>query len=176
VIALSVLLFTAPLISSNSSCIGSCKSNYHTITVTTAPFISWNFSIQLFKYIYTYNVQWDSETSYKSYVNLILQYYNWWSPFPPIMIILLTTFYWCYQYLIRETDLHKIYNLFLNPIEHCKYIYIWIIVATFNNISVISWRSVLLVEESEVPGENHRSVASHWLTLSHNIVMSTPRH
>ena len=29
--------------------------------------------------------------------------------------------------------------------------------ATFNNISVISWRSVLLVDEI---GENHRSVAS----------------
>jgi hypothetical protein len=28
---------------------------------------------------------------------------------------------------------------------------------TFNNISVISWQSVLLVEES---GENHRPVAS----------------
>ena len=30
--------------------------------------------------------------------------------------------------------------------------------ATFNNISVISWWSVLLVEET---GENHRPVASH---------------
>jgi hypothetical protein len=27
--------------------------------------------------------------------------------------------------------------------------------ATFNNISVISWRSVLLVEETGVPGENY---------------------
>jgi len=27
--------------------------------------------------------------------------------------------------------------------------------ATFKNISVISWRSVLLVEETSVPGENH---------------------
>jgi hypothetical protein len=27
--------------------------------------------------------------------------------------------------------------------------------ATFNNISVILWRSVLLVEENRVPGENH---------------------
>jgi len=27
---------------------------------------------------------------------------------------------------------------------------------TFNNISVISWRSVLLLEETGVPGENHR--------------------
>ena len=32
---------------------------------------------------------------------------------------------------------------------------------TFNNISVISWRSVLLVEEIEVPGENYRPIASH---------------
>ena len=40
--------------------------------------------------------------------------------------------------------------------------------ATFNNISVISWRTVLLVEETEGPGENHRPVASHWQTLSHN--------
>jgi hypothetical protein len=32
--------------------------------------------------------------------------------------------------------------------------------ATFNNISVTLWRSVLLVEETGVSGENHRSVAS----------------
>jgi hypothetical protein len=32
--------------------------------------------------------------------------------------------------------------------------------ATFNNISVISWWSVLLVEETEVPRENHRPIAS----------------
>ena len=33
--------------------------------------------------------------------------------------------------------------------------------ATFNNISVILRRSVLLVEEIGEPGENHRPVASH---------------
>ena len=32
--------------------------------------------------------------------------------------------------------------------------------ATFNNISVISWRSVLLVEETGEPRENHRPVTS----------------
>ena len=32
--------------------------------------------------------------------------------------------------------------------------------AAFNNISVISWRSLLLVEETAVPGENHWPVAS----------------
>jgi hypothetical protein len=41
---------------------------------------------------------------------------------------------------------------------------------TFNNSSVISWRSVLLVEEAGVPGENHQPVASHWQTLSHNVI------
>jgi len=44
--------------------------------------------------------------------------------------------------------------------------------ATLNNISVISWRSILLVEES---GENHRIAASHWQTLSQKVVSSTPR-
>ena len=39
--------------------------------------------------------------------------------------------------------------------------------ATFNNISVISWPSVLLMEET---GENHRSVAIQLQTLSHNVV------
>jgi len=42
--------------------------------------------------------------------------------------------------------------------------------ANFNNISVISWQSVLSVEETGGPGENHRPVASHWQTLSHNVV------
>ena len=32
--------------------------------------------------------------------------------------------------------------------------------ANFNNISVISWRSVLMVEDT----------ASHWQSLSHNVV------
>ena len=42
--------------------------------------------------------------------------------------------------------------------------------AIFSNISV------LLVEETRVPGENQRGVASHWQTLSHNVVSSTRRH
>ena len=47
---------------------------------------------------------------------------------------------------------------------------------TFNNISAISWWSVLLVEETRVPGENQRPAASHWQTLSHTVVSDTPRH
>jgi len=33
--------------------------------------------------------------------------------------------------------------------------------STFNNISVISWRAVLLEEETAVPDEHHRPVAGH---------------
>ena len=56
--------------------------------------------------------------------------------------------------------------------------WVWVILfnATFNNISVISWRSVLLVKETRVHGENHQPAAYHWQTLSHNIVSSTPHH
>ena len=46
---------------------------------------------------------------------------------------------------------------------------------TFNTISVILLQSFLLLEETGVPGENHRPVARHYQTLSHNVEPSTPR-
>jgi hypothetical protein len=48
-------------------------------------------------------------------------------------------------------------------IKEVKVGFAWFMVfnATFNNISVISWQSVLLAEETGGPGENHRPVASH---------------
>ena len=62
----------------------------------------------------------------------------------------------------------------------CKYVflsYIWFMIfnATFNNISVISLWSVLLVEESRVPRKNHPPVASHCQTVSHNVVLNGVR-
>jgi hypothetical protein len=33
--------------------------------------------------------------------------------------------------------------------------------ATFNDISAILWQSVIMVEETRVPGENHRPAVSH---------------
>jgi hypothetical protein len=51
---------------------------------------------------------------------------------------------------------------------------IWLLVmvfnATFNNITVISWRSILLMEETEVPAENDRPAASRRQIISHNVV------
>jgi hypothetical protein len=57
-----------------------------------------------------------------------------------------------------------------------KYGWFMMFNATFNTISAISWRSVLLVEETGVPGEKHRPVASHWQTISHyhKIILETP--
>jgi hypothetical protein len=46
--------------------------------------------------------------------------------------------------------------------------FIWCLIATFNNISVISWWSVLLVEETEVPGENLSQVTDK---LYHNWII-----
>jgi hypothetical protein len=51
----------------------------------------------------------------------------------------------------------------------CLFVCLIVFNATFNSISVISWRSVLLVAETEGPGENHLPIASHWQTLSHNV-------
>jgi hypothetical protein len=44
--------------------------------------------------------------------------------------------------------------------------------ATFNNISVISWRSVLLVEDLEKTSDLPQ-VPETWTTLLHNVVSST---
>jgi hypothetical protein len=58
--------------------------------------------------------------------------------------------------------------IYWRPPCKCKTYWKWLIVfnATFSNISVISWISVLMVEEAGIPGENHRPWASNWKTLS----------
>jgi len=47
--------------------------------------------------------------------------------------------------------------------------------ATFNNISVTSWWSALLVEETVVPGKKPTDKLYH-NTHNDNVVSSTPRH
>ena len=51
-----------------------------------------------------------------------------------------------------------------------------VFITTFNNISFISWLSVLLVAETGLPRENHQPAVSHWQTWSNNVVSSTPCH
>jgi hypothetical protein len=54
--------------------------------------------------------------------------------------------------------------LFINPRWTMVGLLAMVSHVTFNNISVISWRSVLLMGNPEY----FRPVASHWQTLSHN--------
>jgi hypothetical protein len=75
------------------------------------------------------------------------------------------------QYLNKSLS-----NNFICEEIHTVWFRFMVFNATFKNIPVISWRSVLLVEDFAVPGENHRPVTRHWQTLSDNIVLSTPRH
>jgi hypothetical protein len=68
--------------------------------------------------------------------------------------------------LIRETYFGFIKWLFIwNLISRWRIVMAFN--ATFNNISVISWRSVIFVEKTE---EKRRSAASHLQSLSHNVV------
>jgi hypothetical protein len=44
--------------------------------------------------------------------------------------------------------------------------------ATFNNISVISWQSLSWRRKpNRAQRDNHQPVASHWQTISHNVVL-----
>ena len=54
--------------------------------------------------------------------------------------------------------LYKLLSIIKRPLEGR----IMVFNATINNISVISCRSVLLVEETGVPGENSRHATSQW--------------
>ena len=85
-----------------------------------------------------------------------------------------------------KTESKNFYNKLLDiearSLENNCYFLNWVRVrvmvfnVTFNNISAISLRLVLMVEETAKPGENHRLPASHSQALSHNAVSSTPRH
>jgi hypothetical protein len=48
----------------------------------------------------------------------------------------------------------------VNVIRKVLFVCLMVFNATFNNISAISWWSVLLVEETGGPGQNHRPVTS----------------
>jgi hypothetical protein len=65
---------------------------------------------------------------------------------------------------IRQFHLFTYRHLHANVLPSVR---VMVFNTTFNNISVISWRQVLLVEETGVPGENHRPAASHWQTVLH---------
>jgi len=56
---------------------------------------------------------------------------------------------------------HIYYDIFSNPFLVPFMVWFMVFNATFNNISVISWRSVLLVEGTREARENPLPVTSH---------------
>jgi hypothetical protein len=69
----------------------------------------------------------------------------------------------------------SIFQLILNHFISCPYFYLigvrlglWCLTPLWHQY--FSY----IVEETRVPGENHRPDTSHWQTLSHNVVSSSP--
>jgi antitoxin component of MazEF toxin-antitoxin module len=69
--------------------------------------------------------------------------------------------WWDYPIWLYMRYMMRLPNMTLYEVYDETTQYEFIPNTTFNNISVISWRSVLLVEESGVTGENRWPVASH---------------
>jgi hypothetical protein len=72
------------------------------------------------------------------------------------LVVLLTLAFLVFEKLpVLEIKIPR----YLNSI---KLLIFWCFNATFSNISTISWRPVLVVEEAGGLGENHRPMASNW--------------
>ena len=110
--------------------------------------------------------------------NLVFAYF-YWPPRNNLNIVesgvkphkLKPYFYSWFQDKICQVKLSLYINLLPQiAITVCLFRFLMVLNTTFNNISAISWRSVLLVKETGGSGENHWPVTSHWQTLSHNVV------
>ena len=88
---------------------------------------------------------------YKSLL-YIKTYFFWLPPFLEMRTLIVLK-----RYIIEVLNIDFFFDFYFD---------FWCFNATFSNISAISWRPVLVVEEAGVPGENHRPRASNWYTLS----------
>jgi hypothetical protein len=68
--------------------------------------------------------------------------------------------YKTWKFVTKNMKQIKLFNTSRHFYSHIGLVWFMVFNATFNNISLISWQSVLLVEETRVPGENHRPIAS----------------
>jgi hypothetical protein len=74
------------------------------------------------------------------------------------------------QEIVRTLGTILFYNVWIYTRFVLFFVCLMVFNASFNNISVISWWSVLLMEETGGPGENNRPIASYGQILSHNVV------
>ena len=88
-----------------------------------------------------------------------------------LQIIHLFTVHENIQYRDNFDIITSILNfLYIQNIVHEIWFRVMVFNATFNNITDISWQSVLLMKETGVPRKNHQPVANQWQILSHNVV------
>ena len=119
--------------------------------------ISWLFSklVDFFKQYFIFTIL--SFNQNQILVDLLLYYNN------IIWIVWLTIqnrkcfwINWIRAFCVQSAVFKQMYTWSL--IEMCVRFMFMVFNTNFNNISVVTWRSVLFVEETEGPGENHRLV------------------
>ena len=80
--------------------------------------------------------------------------------------------------LLWKTDYHlellNCYKFLHSKLRWFRLVGLWCVTPLSTIFQL--YRGVLLVDETGVTGDNHRPVASHSKTVSHNVVKSTPRH
>jgi hypothetical protein len=133
----------------------------------------------------------DSDFRYVQSVGLLMYILL---PYLDMLVLLLKLWYFCSDPISLYQTGHLLYNHQIQQTEHtwsqnhnclivtcilrvrlnlkigATMVVIWIYQQSFSYIVAVS----LLVEETGVSGENHQQAASHWQTLSHNVVSSTP--
>ena len=68
---------------------------------------------------------------------------------------------YCYHWVDASAGGLLVTDGIIRPVVSALDLAFLVVSATFSNISAISWRPVLVVEETGVPGENHRSCAGN---------------
>ena len=77
-----------------------------------------------------------------------------------VYIWIVVMFIWHFSYVLRLRLISTSRNLTELPMRLIDWFFVFN--ASFSNISAISWPPVLVVEETGIPGENHRPWASNW--------------
>ena len=107
--------------------------------------------------------------SYRSHISCHFHSYGegniiWWKMW--IFVVVIPVAIFVNPHLpYTEKFVVPMFKFFEANLKQCLFVCLMLFNTTFNNISVISWQSVLLVGETGGP------VASHWLTLSLNVVV-----
>jgi hypothetical protein len=99
------------------------------------------------------------EYSSSDRLECIFKMVNNYSMYLYLMIVLNKQIRSVFHLYVSEKNIHFKGNNIKKPIYKGRFGFM-VFNATFNSISVISWRPVLLVEETGVPSKRHRTTSS----------------